>query len=194
MKVQKQVMYHISRENHWYVGDLIIAGNKDNPFWLACRDYSPKVSVNNEIMSIFEMIDKKYDFDLSKNNIDFLYNKLADVSKEFAFFVREQVFEDYRVCNYPDLPSRQKCLWVTESNQLPYWKTMSQNTQRSLLTLELDGDLFCADEHWLAANTFSAVTYWERAAHYWAGDMSESPIKEYLFCGTATIKEITPIE
>ena len=193
MRVDKHIMYHISRENNWNVGDMITAGIDYNPFWLACLDYSPKVSINNHVMSIHEMIEKKIAFGVSQQNIDFLYKKLRDVSKEFSFLVRELVFEDYRKANFPDLPSRQKCLWTTESTKLPYWKTMSQNTQRSLLTLELEGELFCADEHWLKADTFSAATYLERAKHYWAGDMSSSPIKEYLFSGIALVKEIQPI-
>lgn len=194
MRVDKQIMYHISRENNWNVGDMITAGTDYNPFWLACIDYSPKVSINSQVMSIHEMIDKKIAFDISQQSIDFLYKKLGDVSKEFSFFVREQVFEDYRKAYYPNLPSRQKCLWTTEAAQLPYWKTMSPNTQRSLLTLELDGELFCADEHWLTADTFSAAAYLERAKHYWAGDMSSSPIKEYLFSGIALVKEVHLIQ
>ena len=42
MRVDKQIMYHISRENNWNVGDRITAGIEDNPFWLACINYSPK--------------------------------------------------------------------------------------------------------------------------------------------------------
>lgn len=190
MKVEKQIMYHISRENHWKVGDVIVAGKHDNPFWLACKNYSPTVTANGQKMSVFEMINNRPSFDDLAENIDLLYNALGAVSKEFSFFVREQVFEDYRRENYLDLPSRQKCLWVTEMNQLSYWKTMEQNVLRSLLTLELDGELFCADERWLTANTFSGVEYLERAKHYWAGEKSSFPIEEYLFCGNATIIEV----
>ena len=193
MRVDKQIMYHISRENNWNVGDRITAGIEDNPFWLACINYSPKVSINNHVMSIHEMINKKIVFDVSQQSIDFLYKNLEDVSKEFSFFVREQVFEEYRKTYFPNLPSRQKCLWTTEADQLPYWETMSPNTPRKLLTLELAGELFCADEHWLTADTFSATTYLERAQHYWSGDMSSSPIKEYLFVGTALVKGIQSI-
>ena len=141
-------------------------------------------------MKIFEMIDKKFEFDVTKQNIEFLYNIIGELSKEFSFYVREQVFEEYRQINHPQLPSRQKCLWITDADQILYWQTMEQNKLRSLLTLELDGELFCADERWLVADTFSNVEYWKRAKHYWGGEMTPFPVKEYLFCGTVIIKEI----
>ena len=37
-----------------------------------------------------------------------------------AFYIREQVFEGIRNKYYPLLPSRQKCLWVCEEDQLAY--------------------------------------------------------------------------
>ena len=70
---------------------------------------------------------------------------------------------------------------------------MTENCHRSLLTLELNGELFCGDDHWLTADTFSSVVYSERAKHYWNGLMSPSPRKEFLFYGNAIVKEISII-
>ena len=193
MNVENKMMYHISRENNWNIGDILIAGAKENQFWRICKDYSKMIRVNGVEMSIFQMIDQVSDFDVTQNNITFLYQNLKDISKETAFYIREQVFEDVRSKDYPLLPSRQKCLWVCEEDQLAYWRTMKENCQRSLLTLELNGELFCGDDHWLTADTFSSVVYSERAKHYWAGEMSSTPRKEFLFYGKAIVKEITPI-
>ena len=193
MNVENKIMYHISRENNWNIGDVLIAGKQENQFWSICKDYSKMVRVNGVEMSIFQMIDQVPNFEVTQNNITFLYQNLKDISKEMAFYIREQIFEDIRRNYYPLLPSRQKCLWVCEEDQLAYWKTMKEDCQRSLLTLELTGELFCGDDRWLAADTFSSVTYAERAKHYWAGEMSSAPRKEFLFYGMATVKEITPI-
>jgi len=193
MKVIGKTLYHISRENSWNIGDVLIAGEQDNQFWCICKDYSKIVNVDGNPMSIFQMIDTVSNFELTQNNITFLYQNLKDISTETALYIREQVFEEVRQRCYPALPSRQKCLWVCEEDQLPYWKTMNINGQRSLLTLDLNGELFCGDDHWLTKDTFSSVIYAERAKHYWAGEMSSHPRKEFLFYGEAIIKEIAPI-
>lgn len=193
MQVKNKLMYHISRENTWNIGDILIAGEQENQFWNICKNYSKTVRVNGEEMSIFQMIDRVANFEVTQNNITFLYQTLKDVSKETAFYIREQIFEDIRQKHYPTLPSRQKCLWVCEEDQLSYWKTMKENCQRSLLTLELNGELFCGDDHWLTADTFSSVVCSERAKHYWDGEMSISPRKEFLFYGKAIVKGITQI-
>lgn len=193
MQIKNKLMYHISRENTWNIGDILIAGEQENQFWNICKNYSKTVRVNGEEMSIFQMIDRVANFDVTQNNITFLYQNLKDVSKETAFYIREQIFEDIRQKHYPTLPSRQKCLWVCEEEQLSYWKTMTENCHRSLLTLELNGELFCGDDHFLTADTFSSVVYSERAKHYWNGLMSPSPRKEFLFYGNAIVKEISII-
>lgn len=193
MQVENKIMYHISRENNWNIGDVLIAGEQENQFWRICKDYSKTVKVNGKEMSIFQMIDQVSNFEVTQNNITFLYKNLKDISKETAFYIREQIFEDVRRRYYPTLPSRQKCLWVCEADQLPYWKTMKENCQRSLLTLELHGEIFCGDDHWLTADTFSSIVYSERAKHYWDSKMSNSPRKEFLFYGKAIVKEILSI-
>lgn len=193
MKVENIKLYHISRENTWNIGDVLIAGKDENQFWRICKDYSKTVNVDGQTMSIFQMIDSVPNFEVTQNNITFLYQNLKEISKETAFYIREQVFEDVRQKFFPQLPSRQKCLWVCEENQLPYWKTMKENCQRSLLALELNGELFCGDDHWLTADTFSSIVYSERANHYWAGEMSSSPRKEFLFYGEAIVKDIISI-
>lgn len=193
MKVINKEMLHITKENKWKIGDVITSGVKENPFWLFYQNYSLDIRLNQQPMSIFEMFEQSPDFDVTQNNIDFLYDKLKIVSKEFSFYVREHVFEEVRKEHFPQLPSRLKCLWITEETQLPYWRTMSIDKKQYLLTVVLDGNIFCADEYWLKANTFSRDEYYERANHYWSEEMSKSPKTEFLFYGNAIIKRVTDI-
>ena len=192
-KVSGRTMYHISRENHWKQGDIIFSGVSDNPFWSKCKDYSPKMSVNGQIMSLFEMFDTSINIDATKDNVDHLYNNLKTISKECAFYIREQVFEDVRKNSYTQLPSRQTSLWVTEKDQIDYWKTIITSGPRFLLRLELDGFLFCGDDYWLSADTFSSIEYTQRANHYWAAEMSDNPHKEFLFSGKALVVDVYPL-
>ena len=185
--------YHISRQNNWSVDSVITAGINENPFWCTCKNCSVLVTVNQQQMPVVEMINQKYSFDVTQENIDFLYQTIENVSKETALYIREQVFEDVRKSNFPNLPSRQKCLWLCDEKTLPYWNTAVTGPQRYLLTLKVEGQLFCGDDNWLTADTFSSVEYANRAKQYWSGEMTANPRKEYLFYGEAVVKDITQI-
>ena len=185
--------YHISRQKNWSVGSVITTGINENPFWTTCKNCSPLVTVNQQQMPVFAMIDQKYNFDVTQENINFLYQTIENVSKETALYIREQVFEDVRKSNFPNLPSRQKCLWLCDEKTLPYWNTAVIGPQRYLLTLKVEGQLFCGDDNWLTADTFSSVEYANRAKQYWSGEMTANPRKEYLFYGEAVVKDITQI-
>ena len=185
--------YHISRQKNWSVGSVITTGINENPFWTTCKNCSPLVTVNQQQMPVFAMIDQKYNFDVTQENINFLYQTIENVSKETALYIREQVFEDVRKSNFPNLPSRQKCLWLCDEKTLPYWNTAVIGPQRCLLTLKVEGQLFCGDDNWLTADTFSSVEYANRAKQYWSGEMTANPRKEYLFYGEAVVKDITQI-
>ena len=189
MKIKNKTMLHISKATNWKVGDEIIAGENENQFWHKCKTFSPEVKVNEQTMALFEMFYQYKSFDVTEENINFLYYNLKWISKEAAFYMREQVFEDVRKDKFSSLPSRQKCLWLTDDENLDYWKTMSEE-RSNILTLELNGDIFCGDANWLTANTLSSVEYEQRALHYWNGEFSNTPRKEYLFCGQAIVKEI----
>lgn len=188
--MSKPIMYHISDRLDWRIGDTLICGEKYNHFWTVCATLDPVTTILGESMTYFELFDKCNALDPAQVDLADLYKNLKDISKECAFYIREQVFEDVRKQYYPDRPSRQTCLWVTEADQLSYWKTMNENIDRSILTLELDGELFLCDDYWLKANTFSSVKYTERAHQYWSGKMSVNPHKEVLFHGKATILNI----
>ena len=117
----------------------------------------------------------------------------STVSKEFALYKREQVFEQVRKEQFNDLPSRQKCIWLTDEENLEYWKTMSTE-EKCLLTLELQEEkMICCDESWLYIDTFLDDEYERRARNYWTGSVSNAPHLEYLFYGTAIVKNIERI-
>ena len=191
--MSKTTMFHISKKLDWKIGEIITCGKEYNPFWIACIDYNPKTALNGEQMSFFELFERCTDIEPTEDNVKHLYTNLKTISKECAFYIREQVFEDVRKMYYPDKPSRQTCLWVSEADQLPYWKTMASNIERTVLTLELNGVLFRGDDYWLKADTLSSIEYAKRAHHYWSGEMSDNPHIEYIFHGNATITNIMNI-
>lgn len=186
----KATMLHISRKTDWQVGDTLVCGTRENPFWATCADFDLKTALEGEEMSFFTLFDRCPEMPVNKGNVKLLYDSLKKISKECALYIREQVFEDVRRESYPQLPSRQSCLWVCEAETLAHWKEIAPQLRRSVLTLELEGELFCGDDYWLEIDTFSAIEYAKRAHHYWAGEMSEQPCREYLFRGTAVVTHV----
>jgi len=191
-QIQGKLLYHISRENNWEIGQTVVAGEQENPFWGSFKKYNPQESLSGEKLPLRKIL-RKYStcpWDVSQNTVNLLYQHLKDMSTEFAFYVREQTFESVRKECFPQRPSRQKCLWLTDKNQIPYWLTLNPKTPRSLLTLDLCGEIFCGDAYWLEADSFSSFEYVDRAQRYWSGEWSCNPRIEYMFCGTATVKRI----
>lgn len=193
-QVYNKILYHISRENSWVIGQILTVGKEENPFWSKCKDYSPMVILGEKSIPLRKLLKQCQEppFPPSEENFQWLYEQLKNMSQEFAFYVREQTFEDVREQYYPELPSRYCCLWLAEKDTIPYWKTMD-NCPRSLLELELQGTLFCGDEYWLHTDSLSSCEYTKRAHHFWRGEMSQEPRKEYMFCGKALIKNVSQI-
>ena len=60
------MMYHISRENSWNVGDVLVCGEKENEFWRICKNYSRTVSVDGKEMSVFQMFKQVSNFEVTQ--------------------------------------------------------------------------------------------------------------------------------
>ena len=187
--IENKKWLHISRETSWKIGNKIVAGEEFNEFWKGCKTFSPTI----EGISCCDLINVP-DEDWNKLFKPTLLAKgLKTVSKEFALYKREQVFEQVRKEQFNDLPSRQKCIWLTDEENLEYWKTMSTE-EKCLLTLELQEEkMICCDESWLYIDTFLDDEYERRARNYWTGSVSNAPHLEYLFYGTAIVKNIERI-
>ncbi|WP_054751291.1 DUF2441 domain-containing protein [Piscibacillus salipiscarius] len=69
-------------------------------------------------------------------------------------FARETIFEEVRKNIDPNLPSRQRCLWLTDIRNLDYWmhtKDFHPETHQVLL-LNLDGNAFKCDATFVEGN------------------------------------------
>ena len=133
VNVANKIMYHISRENNWNIGDVLIAGERENQFWSICKDYSPRVIVDGKEMSIFQMIDQVSNFEVTQNNITFLYQKLKDVYIKHEDIIK--MFDGQLILTFTENRSRhlprdkQNLYYLTidfnqkEYNGVTYYKT-----------------------------------------------------------------------
>ena len=125
-------------------------------------------------------------FGVSETNTD----KLDDRKKEEC----ENSFEDIRLKNYSTRPTRNKCLFVCNENNIQAWyniltkgKDGSKLKPVKIFEVELTGNLFWADasiyeDYWNENDTKSIIDYWE-------GKVNQKDKVEGLFIGQ--IKVIT---
>ena len=94
-----------------------------------------------------------------------------------------------------ELPSRLKCLFVTNSlEELSSWIDIFDRTNKKeykIFKLELTGKIFKGDANYVLRENISLNKKKEKAKLYWNQSITDNPIYEYLFEGNATIiKEI----
>ena len=195
--VEDKILYHISKEKLWAVGTQVSIGKTYNPFWQYYVDFSPEFMLNENKYLLCEILNTRYPSPkppIGEETIEVIYNRLLDISKDFSLYIREQTFESVRMRYYSELPSRQKCLWLTDENNTDYWKGQVLTGEGYLYTLKVSGNLFCGDNIWLHADTFSASIYEDRAKKYWSGETEQNPNLEYIFCGEATVLDLQSIK
>lgn len=106
----------------------------------------------------------------------------------------EKIFEEIRIENYSDLPSRLSCLYLADKENIERWhkKALDDLEAVSLPIYELSvtGDIHYADGAWLEVDVVSENEYHQAAHKYWKGRKhtnSDETIMEILFCGNVDI-------
>lgn len=199
--------YHINKDNtcNWKVGDEIDLSNKENYYWQTFAETGELIEINGEKFDVYQIATNAFDvyirryppptkmmsyhFDplrTLKETIDSLGNSLKTV--------RELSFELVRKEFYPELPSRQKCIWIIPDDEksLEFWKNVIENKNKRIFKITVNGKIHRAAHKWLIGGTFS-LNKWASLAHsYWKGEESGGIEDEILFEGKIKIiEEIT---
>lgn len=175
-QVKNEIFYHVQNldqpalKSPWKVADTMIIGENLNPY-----TYILEHGLSNH---------PKRDIWLQQN--------LA----HFYKCTREAVFEEIRLHNFTNYPSRRNCLWVIENKQssIDYWwnhfkSTSSYPDKLSLLKLKLSGEVFQASQNHLTSTLTPVNEIREQAFKYWMGQDAEKN-SEILFTGTLEVLEI----
>ncbi|MEH7381772.1 DUF2441 domain-containing protein [Bacillus sp. JJ1533] len=107
-------------------------------------------------------------------------------------FARETIFEEIRLNVNKDLPSRQKCIWLSSGNEIEYWKhELNFNSfYCQLLELELHGKLFKCDSLFVSGGIKKLNDVRIDATNYWNQEKSDQSKIEYLFEGKAIVSKV----
>lgn len=203
--VEKVIYYHIERGSQWSIGETRFVGREKNNFMKyydvenitmqdpTCNKY---YGINQIAGGMIQYINNNqkppflasfYHFDANQT-----VKELNDALCTYLRLVREFIFEEVRKEFFPNLPSREKCMWVIPNNiqALKYWwDTLGRNGQ--IVKLELAGKIHQANQQYLELNTNSLDYLRMQAFKYWSATSGTNPIEEEcLFEGFATAIDI----
>jgi len=112
-----------------------------------------------------------------------------NIANHYSMLARELIMEEVRRDIAPDAPSRKTCLWVADELSLAaHWQKKLGGTSR-MLKLSLTGVLHRGDAKYLNNESEPLPKTYGKAQRYWEGQMTEDPLPEFLFSGTATVVE-----
>lgn len=101
-----------------------------------------------------------------------------EAQQNSAKMYQEEAFEEYRLKNCPDIPSRKLCLFICTEEQVLIWLKKLTRFIRpfTILKLELTGEVFWADVYHFDDNI--PMKYWKGCS-----PKDDEAFKEGLFAG-----------
>lgn len=222
MHIKNQIFYHIhiktDGESKWVdtpfeVGKKYVFGNTINRFAFKNQSASRKVRIDKTnmvySMTLFCQENAKLALYKTKNpNTDDIYLDFPDEDayKKLIFCqdsliewslknLRENIFEEERVKNFKNLPSRLKCLFVIPDNEecIAHWNKVFNKNERTLYKMKLNGNMHYGNQKLLIMASNSMENWRMIANQYWNGIKPPYPEDiECLFAGNAEILEAIP--
>lgn len=189
-------LYHIHRYNDISnlkaIGDILTIDNNYNSMFykkLLTEEETLVKRYNNYdidyIICMMEEVKEKYT--LSKEQLENL-NKLL---KNYYFLRREKALEEGRKIFNFSAPSRLHSLFLTDENDLNYWKTIFKDYSYKIFLLELYGNLFVSSDELFPDNNLPFDLQIEKSKEYWKPDIRKYTLKkEFVFQGTYKILNI----
>ena len=192
------------------VGDEVDVGGSTNPFFRYYEAGTLRFRVNDENgvprpvggVTFLDLLAEGQISVLAEPNIT-AEQKISRIASDVAHFLlthlREVVWEDIRKTEFPDRPSRQRCIWlIPNQNGLRFWlHQMGVNVRDigwQVVRVRVQGRLHKANQNYLLRDTEPMPDTIEKARKYWRGDEveGEAETEEILFEGRMRVEEIMP--
>jgi hypothetical protein len=202
-QVKDKKLFHVNRITGYSpdrllsIGDVVDVGEESNPFFgyyhKQKRSY-PVTIANNQVQEISGLAFLRQ-VQEGKIQSPHLPNIAYDVANHFMMLSREMLWESIRLEKYPDLPSRQRCMWlVKDMNSLMHWRNKLQsenNTQ--YIEFSATGKIHECDASFLMGDSELLSVSYENAKKYWRGEMNATNSEpELLFEGTLEVTRVIP--
>jgi hypothetical protein len=218
MQIFDQEFYHIHRTNYhrdlWKQGKKVSTPiNEYNHFFNSIlTERHDKISMGFQHYNLIEYLNSNIEkIDIFNNSIDEQELKIENLlniqyfnSHVISFLkqtfhalaqsrkmLRELIFEDYRKNHFPELPSRQKCFWLTDKKHLEkWWAEFNDNENKTIYKVSVTGNLFYADGSFIQMDILKFTDFENLANQYWSGQLNSNlslTQKEILFEGQLKI-------
>lgn len=190
MQVKDLIFYQVATDRNYKVGDIIHFGDEPNGQEFNCLN----LSFNKEGQPLH-----KIGFDNSKKGIFKNKNLILDLSKalsNYDFIIREFALEEVRRQQFPHLPSRFRCMFLSEDadtclNNLQGFINRGAGSNLQAIKVRVNGEAHFVKDYGVGRLGLSFNEYKNEAIKYWSQDQhSTSATKEILFTGDVEILDI----
>lgn len=176
-------------------GSVIEIGGLTNPFFGLYETYARayplrKSNGSTEDVPAIAFLSGVKDGTIKSDNLPLA---AWEISRHFMMLARELVWENIRLKEFPDEPSRQRCIWLLENDdQARAWlRTLAfpPNTHW-VVKVRASGRALRVDSRFLAEDSELLAVWFDKARRYWRGEITDNPDPEVLFTGTLRVEEI----
>ena len=187
-KVKDLILYQVATDRNYKVGDkLVFDKNIPNGQFNSVFQTSFKVDSKRPSDILYSIAGHRF----KKLKTNQLY-ELAHILEYYDVFVKELALE------FPDLPSRLHCMYLSISKDIALQniESMSKNTEKNgsqfqAIAVKLNGTIFKAGKFYMTRESESYEYYKEKAYGYWSQkDLKDEEVKEILFEGEVEVVEI----
>jgi len=188
MKVKDLILYQVATDRDYKVGDKLYFGDTPNGQEFNCLNLSFNKDGKPFHELGFELVDKKKNPDL-----------IIDLSKalsNYDFIMREFALEEVRKEKFPNLPSRFRCMFLSEDkdtclHNIQGFINRGAGKHIQAIKVKVNGEAFFVKTFGIIRSGLSFNEYKKEAVNYWSQDQnSTDATKEILFVGDVEILEI----
>ena len=191
--------FHINRRASWSpyeplkAGDEFDVGRETNPYFRFFETERFVVPVTLQDGSSIESPAVKFLGAAARGEVPHpnLPRLAHDVATHFVTYLREVIWENVRRDEFPELPSRQRCLWLIPTLEgVKYWLERMKPNGYQVLRVQVTGRIHRANELYLLGDSEPMSQTIEKARLYWSGSFPEGGQEEILFEGRVKVIEV----
>ncbi len=176
-------------------GDAIQVGKSSNPFFRFYEVYQRTYAVTESDGSVHQIPAMSFLRRTKDDSIESQdFPRIAfETANHFLILARELFWENIRLAEFPDAPSRQRCIWLIESlEHVSAWimRLGFKPGDFQVVRVSTQGQVVRTDGNNLAGDTQLLSVWTNLARAYWAGKKSSNPIPEVLFEGNLEVQAI----
>jgi len=197
--VKNKDYYHIQRfdcPHKWNVGNTFSFGNQNNhyanrfnnPGFVYATETGEKIQILQSFYRIKSLLNTGNVSGIDLRKIVELIKVLRRFADDTLIVHRENVFEEIRAKNFPNLPSRKRCIWLIPFNKesLDFW--VPRIPKRKIFQINATGKVHNSSERFLLFEEYNSLEDIRQAAFsYWAGVEGESKDDEIIFEGVIEV-------